>query len=262
VSLDFSSYDATVKSSLQKASFDYILDLFQSQYESELAYIAFRFKTIGLVTPDGIYLGNHGVPSGSTFTNEVDSIAQYLIASSIGIKDNQLDIQGDDGAYSVADPDKLKEVFGSFGLNVNDGKSYVRSESLVYLQNLYDIRYIKNSLIGGIYPTYRALNRIIYLERFNDFQKDEITGKDYFSIRTIAILENCKHHPLFKDFVKFIYKYDKYKLHYSENGLSNYIKRITKSKGSEGIILNQYEDNVAGLRNFETVKIISELNLG
>jgi hypothetical protein len=262
VSMDFSSYDSTVKSSLQKASFDYIKDLFQSHYTNELDEIALRFKTIGLVTPGGIYTGEHGVPSGSTFTNEIDSIAQYLIAKSNGLKDDCLDIQGDDGAYLTSDPDLLKDRFESYGLKVNEEKSFVRSDSLVYLQNLYDIKHINNGFIGGIYPTYRALNRIIYPERYTLLSKEEITGSDYFSIRTIAILENCKHHPLHKDLVEFILKYDKYKLNFSENGLSKYIEYISESSGLEGILQNQYSDNLSGLKQFETVKIIRELNHG
>jgi hypothetical protein len=261
LSLDFSTYDSTVKSSLQKDAFDYIKRLFQPHCEPELDAIAYRFLNIGLVTPDGVLTGEHGVPSGSTFTNEGDSIVQGNALLRYGLTENQFDVQGDDAGLRTSEPDKIKDYLSSLGLKVNDDKSYVRSGSLVYLQNLFDVSHSKpDSLICGIYPTYRALNRIIYLERYNNFQEDEISGSDYFSIRTIAILENCKHHPLFKDLVKFILFRDKYKLNFSENGLNNYVKRVVKSKGSEGIIVNQYEDNVAGILNFETVKIIRELD--
>lgn len=262
VSIDFSSYDATVKNSLQKCSFNYIKSLFQSDFHLELDEISLRFSTIGLITPDGVITGEHGVPSGSTFTNEVDSIAQYLIAKSVGINDYHCDIQGDDGAYRTFDPDMLKGAFRNYGLNVNDDKSYILPDGLVYLQNLYDINHIRNGIIGGIYPTYRALNRILYLERYDNFTEDEIIGSDYFAIRTIAILENCKHHPLFRELVGFILKLDKYKLRYSEIGLSKYIKRIRKSKGSEGLITNQYSDSLTGLSSFETVRLINELSSG
>jgi hypothetical protein len=262
VSIDFSLYDTTVKSSLQKASFKYIKSLFQSQFHPDIDEIALRFKDIGLVTPDGILKGDHGVPSGSTFTNEVDSIAQYLCASLVNINSDCFDIQGDDGAYRTSDPELLKSSFRSFGLNVNDDKSYVLDGALVYLQNLYDIEHIEDGIIGGIYPTYRALNRIIYLERFDNFTEDEIIGSDYFAIRTLAILENCKHHPLFEEFVKFILRFDKYKLKFSENGLLKYIKRISKSSGSEGIIMNQYSDDLSGIKSFASFKIVEKLNHG
>lgn len=80
VSIDFSAYDNSIKRTLIKASFDYFRSLFQEQYGEQLDYIMERMITIGLVTPDGILSGDHGVPSGSTFTNEVDSVVQYLIS--------------------------------------------------------------------------------------------------------------------------------------------------------------------------------------
>lgn len=257
VSIDFSKYDTTVKSRLQKASFDYISALFQSNSSVKLSYIAERFRSIGLVTPGGIYTGDHGVPSGSTFTNEVDSIAQFLIASSLGFDSNQFDIQGDDGAYRTHKPEILKEGFRAFGLEVNDEKTYIRSNSLVYLQNLYSSDYARGENIGGIYPTYRALNRIIYPERFTSFKDSGLSGQDWFSIRTVSILENCKHHPLFEKFVRFIWSVDKYNLKFTEKGLHRYIEHINKSKGSVGIVQNQYGENLRGIKDFETVKLIN-----
>lgn len=260
VSIDFSAYDTTVSGQLQKSSFDYIRSLFQPQFHSELDEIAKRFSSISLITPDGIIAGEHGVPSGSTFTNEVDSIAQYLIAKTLNLSDEQFDIQGDDGAYRTSNPEALKDAFREFGLLVNDGKSYVSDNFIIYCQNMYHIDYIRNDLIGGIYPTYRALNRIIYLERFDKFLEDEISGEDYFSIRTIAILENCKHHPLFPEFVEYIYKLDKYSLNFSSKGLSKYIERVYLSRGATDEVLNQYGDFIDGIMSFETVKLLRRLS--
>lgn len=77
VSIDFGRYDNTVKRELQRLAFDYIKGLYQSKFSGQIDKIAERFATIGIITPDGILKGEHGVPSGSTFTNEVDSIVQY-----------------------------------------------------------------------------------------------------------------------------------------------------------------------------------------
>jgi hypothetical protein len=260
LSIDFSSYDATVKFRLQKASFDYIRKLYQTQYMDDLMYIETRFNTIGLITPDGVLGGPHGVPSGSTFTNEVDSIAQYLCATSMGISPEQFDIQGDDGVYRTVDPEKLKRGFTNYGLCVNDEKSYISENALVYLQHLYHAEYTnRDGIIRGIYPTYRALGRIIYPERFDNFSSDGIEGADYYTIKTISILENCRNHPLFEDFVKFVAKLDKFKLRYSQHGLVKYCQRIKQSSGAEGLIVHKPETYVAGLNTFKTVKILSEL---
>jgi hypothetical protein len=262
LSIDFSAYDQTLKTTLQMAAFDYIKQLFQPSAAEDLDQIAKRFNTIGLVTPDGVLSGAHGVPSGSTFTNEVDSICQYLIANSFGLNSNLFDIQGDDGAYALEDPNGLKDYFRSFGLQVNDDKSYVTNDYLVYLQQLFHPDYRDNAgIIGGIYPTYRALNRILYPERFTDFaESDDIKGQDYFSIRTICILENCKNHPLFRQFVEYVYSLDKYNLRYSNEGLSKFVKRFEQSSGSQGIFYFRREDNPKGLRAFKTVSILNELS--
>jgi hypothetical protein len=259
VSIDFSSYDASVKFTLQEAAFNYIKSLFQTKYHGDIDYIAYRFNTIGLITPDGILNGRHGVPSGSTFTNEVDSIAQYLCAIKLGVSSNQFDIQGDDGIYSVDDSDLLFDGFKRFGLKVNEEKSYVSNEYFVYLQNLHHKDYIRDGLIRGIYPTYRALNRIIYPERFNYFSADNIDGGDYFAIRTISILENCRNHPLFKDLVNYVMTLDKFSLNFSENGFNNFIQRIIDSSASEDFLTFHYGDELNGIDSFETVKVLREL---
>jgi hypothetical protein len=259
LSIDFSAYDASVKTTLQKAAFEYFKSLYQSKYQYDIDDLFTRFNTIAIVTPNGIIDGPHGVPSGSTFTNEVDSVAQYLIATEYGLSSDNFDIQGDDGAYVVSDPDSFKDYFRKYNLNVNDEKSYISKDYLIYLQNLFHKDYMRDGIIGGIYPTYRALNRIFYLERFTDFEEDDLKGQDYFSIRTICILENCKFHPLFKDLVKYVASLDKYGLYYSNSGLDKYTKRIKESSGVAGIFKYRYEDDPKGLSNFETVKVLKEL---
>jgi len=259
LSIDFSSYDATVKFGLQTAAFNYIRDMYQSQYVSEIDVIAKRFNTVGLVTPDGIYDGPHGVPSGSTFTNEVDSICQYLVASSSNLIDeiNLCQIQGDDGVYLTRFPNELMEHFGKYGLDVNIDKSHIANEYIIYLQSLYHIDYMKNGVVGGIYSTYRALLRLVYLERFTDISKDEISGKDYFAIRAISIIENVKHHPLFEQFVLYVLSLDKYNLQFSDQGLKAFVKSRMSKEGKDITFRNwSYGEDVGGIRNFESYKII------
>lgn len=254
VSIDFSAFDNSVKAYLHKYAFDYIKSLFQPKFGDELNYINERFSSIGIVTPDGVLNGNHGVPSGSTFTNEVDSIVQMLIGVSLPyISLESMLIQGDDGVYIIPNgkEEEVFDHFSKFGLSVNRDKSYVSKDYVTFLQCLYHIDYINKGIIGGIYPIYRALNRLCYQERWSDFEDFGINGKDYYSIRALCILENCKWHPLFEKFVKLILSKDKYSLGFSSQGLSNYVHMIEKTKGTEGILVNQYGDNVNGIRSFE-----------
>lgn len=263
VSIDFSRYDASVKRRLQRYAFDYISMLFQKQFSSRIDKIFEMFNTVGIVTPDGIIYGSHGVPSGSAFTNEVDSIVQYLIAinSKLVFREN-IQIQGDDGIYIVNqdNSDKLFRYFESHGLVVGREKSKISQNSGTYLQKYYSADY-RNSdgIIGGIYSVYRALNRLVFQERWTDFEDYGILGRDYYSIRSICILENCKHHPLFTELVKFVLSQDKYKLSYSQDGLNKYVRMLIETKGSEGLLINQYGDDLKGINSFETVKLIKTL---
>jgi hypothetical protein len=261
VSIDFSNYDNTVKRKLQNYAFKvYFPSLFQEQYHPEIAEHGERFNTIGLVTPDKVYRGPHGIPSGSAYTNEVGSVVQYGISQSYEEELLFSQVQGDDGAYAVSDSDALKDHFRSYGLDVNDEKSYISNDYIVYLQNLYHKDYIKDGLISGIYPTYRALLRIVYQERFNDFSKDDISGKDYYAIRTLSILENVKAHPLFKELVKYVVTLDKYNLEFSDQGLSSYIKMRERQDGKDVRFTEYKRGDGFGIKSFESYKLAKEFS--
>lgn len=262
ISIDFSAYDASVGFNLQSKVFDHIKSLFQKPYHSSLDYVSNRFNNISIVTPSGVLSGGHGVPSGATFTNEVDSLCQYLVAYNSGTLINGLyQIQGDDGLYAINEnnSDTLINCFKLAGLKVNEGKSGISRDHCTYLQRLYDYKYRSNGLIGGIYSLYRALNRIIYQERYSNFMDYSLKGSDYYSIRTICILENCKYHPLFKEFVKYISGKDKYLLKYNVDAISKYNRMLNDGPGTTGFLNNQFGDNVRGLNNFSTVKLLREI---
>jgi len=262
VSIDFSNFDNSVKRKLQDYAFNvYFKSLFQTQYHPELAVHAERFNTIGLVTPDQIYKGPHGIPSGSAYTNEVGSVVQYGISQTFDEDLESSQVQGDDGAYATFDPEGLKDHFRSYGLDVNDEKSYISDKFVIYLQNLYHTDYQDNGIIRGVYPTYRALLRIVYQERFNDFSKDDISGKDYYAIRTLSILENVKHHPLFEEFVKYIVKLDKYNLQVSDQGISSYIKMREKQDGKDFKFTEYKRGDGFGIKSFASYKLAKEFRV-
>lgn len=261
VSIDFTAYDSKVKKTLQNYAFRvYFPSLFQRAYHSELQSQGDRFCNIPLITPFEVLRGDHGIPSGSAYTNEVGSVVQYGISEDFKEDLSFSQTQGDDGAYAVDDVLSFFEHFNSYGLQINDEKSYVAKNYLIYLQNLYHIDYVKDGLISGIYPTYRALARIVYQERFNDISEDDISGKDYFAIRSLSILENCKHHPLFRELVTYVYYLDKYNLDFSDQGLDAYVRRRMKQDGKDISFTEYRPGDALGIKSFEAYKIVKELN--
>jgi hypothetical protein len=260
--LDFSAYDASVTPDLSADAFAFIASHFADSHHHELYEVYLRFATIPFYTPDGEFSGFHGVPSGSAFTNTIDSIVQFLISRDTGIlkADDGLQIQGDDGVYLLQEEDYREGFISGFieaGLRVNVEKSdSFKSQEAVFLQRYYHPNYSGiGHQLGGVYSIARALLRLKYLEKFvGDIGSDEeITGDDYFVLRAISILENCKYHPHFKDLVNFARRADKNGLSYTPAGLKAY-ERMPDRRSRAGVT-NQYGDQ-SGIESFETVKLL------
>jgi hypothetical protein len=255
--VDFSSYDASVSPEYTYSAFRELSSLFQKKHHADLYRLFKEFTNIGVFTPEGEWFGPHGVPSGSSFTNTIDSLVQYMV-SEVSATDCQ--IQGDDGVYLLdeSDLELVKGKFKSAGLKLNDDKSNTfEDQEAVYLQRYFHPKYTSvNGGLGGVYSAMRAFNRIKYLERWTDFSKQEISGADFFSLRTITILENCKHHPCFQEIVKMAHRLDARNLDYSSSGLRAFSK-AQESKARAGVY-NQYGLE-SGIGNFETVKILNRL---
>lgn len=265
IGVDFTLFDRSAKEPFVSRSIKRFSKLFvpTDKLEYDMGVISDNMSGIGIITPDGIAMGKHGLSSGSPGTNSIGSDIQYLIA-----KDSKLyvegyeDVTGDDGVYLIkkGNIDKFISFFSDLGFNLNKEKSSISRDYVVYLQNLYHKDYYRDGLIRGIYPIYRALNRLIHQERWTDLDVFE-KGSDYYSLRTISILENCKHHPMFEQFVEFIYKRDKYALAYNVNSLSKYVETVYGSLEARDLVRNQYGQYIRGIADFDTTKLISKLNM-
>jgi hypothetical protein len=263
---DFSKFDQSVKPDLQTMAFAVIGQMFSrgKQTQEQLRGIEDNFRSIGIVTPDGILSGNHGVPSGSWWTNVVDSIVhvylQCLAHDRIErLRPEKSQVQGDDGVNVLPksmDERYLEDLYSQAGIEFNADKTFVFDEEAVYLQRYYSRDYMYGGYYRGIYPIYRALNRLIHMERWTNVAS--ITGADFFSIRAIAILENCKWHPMHEAFVKWIRANDKYNLEFAYSSLHEYVKKFSAEK-TVTTINNQYSDDVSGLKNFKTFKLLKAL---
>jgi hypothetical protein len=259
LSEDFSGFDLSVPEDLIYMAFDVIRSHYQRNRKDVIDAINDEFKTIGLVTPEGVWSGIHGIPSGSWFTSIVGSLVHLIAQDRVRpIQSNRNQVMGDDGVivlpenYTKSD---IAEVYSEVNLTLNEDKTFESNDEVIYLQKLWSPDYKFNGVYRGIYPIYRALNRLLHMERWTEMLG--MSGNDYFAIRAIAILENCKWHPLFRPFVKWVVKHDKFDLEFSQQGLRDYVRNFQPKTSTT--IKNQYSDDVSGLASFDTVRVINEL---
>lgn len=262
-SVDFDGFDASVAWQTIICAFEYIKSCFDPKFEQFIDRICKRFYTIGIITPTGILRGKHGVPSGSCFTNLIDSIVQAATAlTNDFIKECEMMINGDDGVYILSRENipAFTATFIRARLNLGTSKSNIAENWCTYCQRFYHIDYIKDDLIGGIYPVYRALNRLVWLESFTNLRKMRISSRDHFGIRTLTILEQCKYHPLFEQLVRFILEREKFALNVSEDGLIAYAQGLAKGREMVEDELNFTENtSFVGIMNFESYKLVQKI---
>lgn len=250
VSGDIEGFDDSVGPDLSNCAFDEVKQLFQSQYHSEIDEIAYLFSNKSLVTPEGVFEGPHGIPSGSNFTNIIGSMVNRQVSEHPMELSQYL---GDDLALAVKEPEDIFTRYNKVGLKMNKTKTLVKPYSFVYLQMLHHIDYVTDGEFKGIYPTWRALNRLIYPERFSDFNDYDLTGSNYFAIRSLSIMENCKYHPLFEEFVKLWMRFEKYTVPENKS-IAAFAKMTDEKLGSLGTT-NQYGSKIKGLKSFESYRL-------
>jgi len=255
VSGDISRFDANFGIPLQDKVFDEMRYLINSSYISDFNEIAFRFGNKPFVLPDGLYSGEHGIPSGSQFTNLTGSVGNRKVCN-LPIELTQF--LGDDLAAVTSTPEVLFQRYDDCGLELNQEKTVIATGYFLYLQNLFHPDYVVDGEIKGVYPTFRALTRLVFPERFSDFDQFDLDGKSYFAIRSLSILENCRYHPLFEKFVKWWLAYEKYAIP-ANKSIANYVKYVRATTGSPGTT-NQLGSEVQGLTNFESYKIAVRLS--
>lgn len=261
ISEDFSAFDQTVGEQLHKVAFHVIGTYFQdgSDIREKLKVTEDNFTNIGYITPDGIISGSHGIPSGSWFTNVVGSLVHAFAQSCVRKLDpTKCQVMGDDGVLVVPktiSKEAVADLYSEIGLTFNADKTFESEDEIIYLQRYYSKEYMHGGIVRGIYPIYRALIRLVFMERWTNIEKME--GKDYFSLRAISILENCKWHPLHEELVRWTFSKDKYNLQYSSDSLTQFIRKFSNKIATD--VKNQYSDYVEGIASFKTMQILKRL---
>lgn len=218
VNTDFTAFDQHFRKPLQDAAYKILMAVFQDDASSAIDE-TFRVKyTIPLVISETeAIFGDHGMGSGSTGTNPDENLAhkslQYEAAEEAGEELNPHSLAlGDDGilTFKGITADAVIKTYTRHGLVMNESKQYVSADSAKYLQRYYHVSYRDSEgIMLGVYPTFRALGRLMAQERF---QNPKYWGPKQVILRALSILENCNNHPLFETFVWFVAKGDKYEL--------------------------------------------------
>lgn len=174
---------------------------------------------VPIATNLGYITQEHAMPSGSEWTNFLETMWNYIFTIYLELK-YHLDFKckmgiGDDQLYILGGywPEKrikwiidtVVKEFDYAGLPGNPDKQEVSQDKTSFLQRFCSSDW--NGLDGktraaGVYSLVRNVTSQIYPERWH--QKKDGWSSEMFALRCIMIAENCNQHPLFKWYVQEI----------------------------------------------------------
>lgn len=217
---DFSHADAHFTKWAMLEVYDVIKYAFQEQYWPSLKQSMLHVNSIPLIIgSDTWIIGDHGVASGSNWTNDVETYMDFIAEqylTLLGLVKEPDTAIGDDishrrDTYLDTLATSLASEYKKMNFDVNAQKVTNERDWVKYLQRLtvrgyYSRRTVvvkgkEYPLLRGIYSTIRALNSSLNPEKFHS---PKVWSKDMFAVRQFMILENCIDHPLFEKFVKFV----------------------------------------------------------
>lgn len=264
---DTTQMDAHFRSEHMQLVFKVVRWLFQRSYWDALWVCMRHVNDIQIVVgPNSKLVGQHGVASGSGWTQLCETVYQFImfylskrVVAGSGI--------GDDLAWFSRDTkitlSGVAKYLQQWGLPANAAKQSVSQGSLTYLQRLFLEGYPSRGdkrVLGGIYPTIRALNSSLNPERFHN---PKTWNSDMFCIRQYMILENVVDHPLFEEFAQFVARGQKDLVPFAKRVVADHAwaaELQTASRELPGLnpTYNQ-EKRFKPLYEFEGIKYVAQL---
>nr|QXV86680.1 MAG: RNA-dependent RNA-polymerase [Picobirnavirus sp.] len=265
---DFSSTDAHFQWSSSEQVLDVLNAVVMKKHQEGLASSLKRMHNIPLIIgPDSMIEGEHGVSSGSNWTNFVETIFDWCFAKYVERKTNYkvggLYAIGDDMAWFAPQFwDAFAEQAEAFGKEVGQlvraDKTTNERDWVKTLQRLFQRGYNRpDGQCRGVYSTIRALKSSVFPERFH---KPKTWSSDMFCARQYMILENCVDHPLFEEFVKFVVEGQKDLIPFAKKSRGELKQILRQSKLIPGLnpTYNQ-EKRDHELADFASIRIAAEL---
>nr|UDL14545.1 MAG: putative RNA-dependent RNA polymerase [Jiangsu picobirnavirus 87] len=227
VCTDFSKFDQHFNSTMQGAAKSILTALCTNNSDARnwlkfVFPIKYQIPLLWEVETNGernyvsVLKGLHGMASGSGGTNADETLAHRALQYEVAFKHGQVlnpnsQCLGDDGilSYPGITVEDVVDAYSSHGQECNVDKQYASTQDCIYLRRWHHNRYRVNGICVGVYSTCRALGRLRYLERF---MNPEYWSSELVALRQLSIIENCKWHPLFEQFIQFCMKRDKFRL--------------------------------------------------
>ena len=261
---DFSATDAHFQLDTSMEVFDVIKECFQPRYRSALEESIRYMHEIPLVVGKTTMLeGEHGVSSGSNWTNFIETIFDMILAEYVKLEGGYSGLYaiGDDmswssNTYSEQFADLLAEIGESVGQEIKSEKTTNDPDKVKSLQRLFQRGYVRpDGKLRAVYSTIRALKSLVYPERFH---KPKVWSKDMEAIRAFMILENCVDHPLFEEFCRFVSAGDPHLREFAHYTREKQAKLFRQSKLVPGLnsTYNQ-EKRDSSLSEFSSLKLIA-----
>lgn len=203
VGLDYSGFDSSIHPRLIDMAFRILRTHFALSDSEEVIWqkIVHYFVHTPLLMPDGhIYTKHQGVPSGSYFTQLIDSIVNYISVQYMAlritgkaIQDGKLFVLGDDSIFGLSASvplERLKQLASELGLNVNAEKSEIS------YNNQFD--FLGHTWIRGLVhrePS-EVAKRLVFPEKYNE----DLTPPVFVATRMFATLaDSIEGWSIYKD---------------------------------------------------------------
>ena len=266
---DFSKFDQHFNSDLQSAARTLISKLLTPDYQSEAwltDIFGFKYEIPLICSKDLMFSGKHGMASGSTGTNFDECCAHTAMQHECAILNGATlnpfsNAYGDDGylSFKGIDVDKVISTYSSHGQEMNPDKQSVDKHSAVYLRRYFHDSYRDSKgIMLGVYSTNRALGRLLGQERYYD---PDIWNAKMVELRAYSIIENCKWHPAFYEFIDFCMSGDRYRLGLDIPGFLDSLESEVK-KASElipdflGYTKTLMGDDARGISNWKVIQYL------
>lgn len=191
VGLDYSGFDSSVHPKLIDHAFNILKSHFVLDDVEEQTWqkIVWYFIHTPILMPDGyVYKKHQGVPSGSYFTQMIDSIVNYISVQYMSIRlsgqaipSGRLYVLGDDSIFSALEHvpvERYKQLARELGLVVNTTKSEVsNTRRFSFLGHVWDRGLVHRD------PSEIA-KRLVFPEKFNG----DLSPQEFIATRMFAAI--------------------------------------------------------------------------